>query len=62
MKAPPKNFYTMPGYASMAMDNKDLRELLLETSGWIIACGTIYDIKNESLGAGVYKVFLKGRY
>jgi len=59
MKVLPRNFYTMPQWASATMDRKDLREILLETSGWIIACGEIYDIKNEHLGAEVYKVFLK---
>jgi len=46
----------------MVMDRKNLKELLLSTSGWIIACGETYDIKSESLGAGVYRVFLKRRY
>jgi len=62
MKVLPMNFYTMPQYASMTMDRKDLKELLLSTSGWVTACGEIYDIKNKSLGAGVYKVFLKRRH
>ena len=59
MKVLPRNFYTMPRWASMTMDRKDLKELLLSTSGWITACGEIYDIKNDHLGAEVYKVFLK---
>ena len=59
MKVLPMNFYTMPQYASMTMDRRDLKELLLSTNGWITACGEIYNIKTESLGAGVYKVFLK---
>jgi len=59
MKVLPTNFYTMPQYASMTMDSKDLKELLLSTNGWVTACGEIYDIKTKPLGAGVYKVFLK---
>jgi len=59
MKVLPTNFYTMPRWASTTMDKKDLKELLLSTSGCIIACGELYDIKNKHLGAGVYKVFLK---
>lgn len=62
MKVLPRNFYTMPHYASTVIDRKDLKELLLSTGGWIIARGEIYDIRNESLGAGIYKVFLKRRY
>lgn len=56
------NFYTMPKYASKVMTKKELRETLLATSGWIFACGEAYDVKNEHLGAGVYKVFLEKRY
>lgn len=59
MKVLPRNFYTMPHYASTVMDSKNLKELLLSTSGRIIACGSLYDIKSKSLGAGVYKVFLE---
>ena len=62
MKVLPMNFYTMPHHASVTMDEKDLKELLLETSGWVIACGEIYDIRNEPLGAGVYRVFLKRKH
>jgi hypothetical protein len=58
MKVLPNNFYTMPAYASMTMDTKDLKELLLETDADIIACGKRYDIKTKHLGAGVYKVWL----
>jgi len=56
------NFYTMPGLASKVMTTEQLRETLLATGGDILACGEIWDIKNEHLGAGVYKVFLKKRY
>jgi len=43
----------------MTMDRKDLKEILLETGGNIIACGVLYDIETKSLGADVYRVFLK---
>jgi len=52
----------MPGLASKVMTTEQLRETLLATGGDILACGEIWDIKNEHLGAGVYKVFLKKRY
>jgi hypothetical protein len=44
------------------MDRKDLKELLLSTGGEIMSYGELYDIKSTSLGAGVYKVFLKRKY
>ena len=58
MKTLPMNFYTMPVLASTVMDAKDLKELLLETGGDVIACGKRYDIQTKHLGAGVYKVWL----
>ncbi len=48
----------MPEYATVVMDKEDLKELLLETNGWVIACGQLYKIKSERLGAGVYEVSL----
>lgn len=59
MKVLPMQFYTMPTTASMVMDRKDLKELLLETGGQIIARGRFWDIKSKHIGAGVYKVTLK---
>jgi len=59
MKVLPKNFYTMPEMARTTMDGPDLNELLLATSGEIIACGRIWNICSSHMGVGVYKVFLK---
>ena len=59
MKTLPGIFYNMPEYANMTMDKKDLREVLLNTGGSIIANGRLYDITPKHLGAGVYKVTLK---
>lgn len=59
MKILPLNFYTMPSLASTTMETKDLKELLLGTDGWIMANGRIWNIKDEHLGAGVYKVTLE---
>lgn len=36
----------------------DLRALLYETGGVLMACGSMYDIKAEHLGAGVHRVKL----
>jgi len=49
----------MPTVANTTMDKDDLKELLLETEGWIIARGHIYDIENKHIGAGVYRVTLE---
>lgn len=59
MKLLPMNFYTMPKFANMTIDKKDLKELLLNTGSDIIACGSLWDIVTKHLGAGVYKVSLK---
>ena len=55
------NFYTMPHLARATMTRKQLKETLLATEGWIMACGRLWDIKNKHLGAGVYSVYLKQR-
>jgi len=62
MKELPIHFYRAPDIANMTMTRKDLKELLLESDGWIIACGRTYDIKSKSMGAGVYRVSLEKRY
>jgi hypothetical protein len=59
MKTLPYHFYTMPNVANTTMDKKDLREVLLSTGGFILACGHLYDIKSRHLGVGIYKVWLK---
>ncbi len=49
---------SMPG-GNTTMTRKDLREMLLETGGNMLACGQLYDIVAKDIGAGVYKVSLK---
>lgn len=61
MKVLPMNFYTMPQVTNTTMDKKNLKELLLHSEGWIMACGHLWDIKSKHLGAGVYRVTLKER-
>lgn len=61
MKALPNNMYSMPSSASTTMGRKDLREILLETDGWIMACGRAWDILSKHIGAGVYRVWLEAR-
>lgn len=45
------------GHTTMLID--DLRQVLLETGGNVMACGYLWDIKSKHLGAGVYKVSLE---
>lgn len=54
-------FYTMPEVASMTMTRKQLKETLLDTDGYTMACGHLWDIKSKHLGAGVYRVSLSQR-
>lgn len=37
----------------------DLRDIMMETGGNMLACGRLYDIKSKHLGAGVYRITLK---
>ena len=59
MKTLPNNFYTMPEWASTTMEESDLKEVMLATGGEILACGQLWNVCTNHLGAGVYKVFLK---
>lgn len=61
MKTLPNNFYNFPAIANMTVDNKDLKELLLATGGYIIARGALWDIKTKNMGAGVYRVTVERR-
>jgi len=40
------------------MTEADLKTILMETGGNMLACGSLYDIVGKPLGAGVYKVSL----
>jgi hypothetical protein len=40
------------------MTEADLKTVLMETGGNMLACGRLYDIVGKPLGAGVYKVSL----
>lgn len=44
------------GHTTMTKD--DLKTILMETGGNMLACGTLYDIVAKPLGAGVYRVSL----
>jgi hypothetical protein len=53
------NFWTIPDFANELMTRKELREVLLDTGGQIIAHGRLRNIKSKHIGAGVYKVTLE---
>ena len=55
----PENFYTMPTQARAMLDSKELRDVLRQTGGSIIACGRLYNIVTKNMGAGMYKVTLE---
>ena len=48
----------MPTLANMVMEKGDLKELLLNTGGSVLANGYLYDIIAKHIGAGVYKITL----
>ena len=55
----PMNFWQAPTIAELVVERKQLKKILLEHGGRIIANGVLYDIKNTSLGAGVYRIYLR---
>ena len=55
------NFYRIPEHFSSTLTRKQLRETLLDTDGYVMACGRLWDIKSKHLGAGVYRISLARR-
>lgn len=49
---------SMPG-GNATCERAALREIMLQTGGSMLARGQLYDIKKESLGAGVYRLTLE---
>ena len=52
------NFLAAMPCGSTTMERDDLRAVLLQTGGNMLACGRLYDIVAKPLGAGVYRVTL----
>ena len=52
------NFLAANPYGNSTLLTKDLRGMLLETGGTLLACGRLYNIAAKSLGAGVHRVQL----
>jgi hypothetical protein len=55
------NFLASTPNGSTTVLKDDLREILMETGGNMLACGRLYDLIAHHLGAGVYKLSLRGR-
>ena len=50
MKQLPNNFYLYPESATTTATTKDCKELLLNTDGWVFACGKMFihpKVKNK---------------
>jgi hypothetical protein len=52
------NFLAATPSGSTTMTNRDLKVVLMETGGNMLACGRLYNIVAKPIGAGVYKVTL----
>lgn len=52
------NFLAAYPIGSTTMEHDDLKAVLMETGGNMLACGRLYDIVGKPIGAGVYKVTL----
>lgn len=53
------NFLAAIPIGSTTMERDDLKAILLETGGSMLACGRLYNIVGKPIGAGVYKVTLE---
>jgi hypothetical protein len=52
------NFLAGCPAGSTTMERGDLKAVLMETGGTMLACGRLYDITAKDIGAGVYRVTL----
>ncbi len=43
---------------SATLKEADAQSMLLECGGMMLACGRLYDVKSEPLGAGVFRMTL----
>ncbi len=50
---------SMPDFGSTTVEKADLKAIMLQTGGTMMARGLLYDIVSKHLGAGVYKLSLK---
>jgi len=50
---------SMPGLAHTTMTREQLRKLLMETGGQLMANGKLWNITSKHIGAGIYRVSSK---
>ena len=50
---------SMPKYGNSVVDKKQLKNILTETGGQMMACGELYEIKAKHLGVGTYRISLR---
>jgi hypothetical protein len=55
----PDNFWSIPKIAHTTMTTRQLRDVLLESDGRILANGDFWEIVSKRIGPGVYRVSLK---
>lgn len=48
-----------PGLAEKVVTEEELQEFLLDSQGRVFLQGSFWDIKNENIGPGIYRVYLK---
>lgn len=53
------NFLARMPRGHTTLERADVKDMLLQTGGNILACGSLYNIKATHIGAGVYKVSLE---
>lgn len=53
--------YRNPVGHQSTMTTRQLRDTLLATGGFVLACGASWDVKHRYLGAGVNRVWLAPR-
>lgn len=54
----PDHFYTMPHMAHTTMTAPELRSILLQNDGLIMAKGSLWEVRSTHLGVGVHRVYL----
>lgn len=50
-----------PQHAAPSVTKKDLKAILLDTDGWMMLRGRMWDLHSKHLGAGIYRLSLKER-
>lgn len=53
------NMYVYPKYARQVMTTKQVKETLLATDNFIMACGHGWKLKIQNIGAGMEEVTLQ---